>query len=319
MAKLDFETGEHGTGGSGPQMPASRHYRKARHDRGAETRQRLILAALDAFGRFGFDAASTRDIAKRADANLAAIVYHFGSKESLHRAVADHVIEQITRHKQAHYDDARALLAGDIDKQSARDMLQRLIRSQIENMLGEAEAELWSRFIMREQMEPTSSFDSVYDHLCQAQDPVSGLIGVLFEIDPNSDEAIMQTSALIGQVFIFLVGTADDPAKAWSRFAWRTGAGNDHAYRDQQYRPGHRVSVRHLKGSMTQRRFASLFVLMLAPLVSACGESTDAPAMQGYVEGEYVLIGPEAGGRLTALSVVRGDHVAAERAALHAR
>lgn len=206
LAKLDFETAEQGAGGSGPQMPASRHYRKARHDRGAETRQRLILAALDAFGRFGFDAASTRDIAKRADANLAAIVYHFGSKESLHRAVADYVIEQITRHKQAHYDDARALLAGNVDKQSARDMLQTLISAQIENMLGEAEAELWSRFIMREQMEPTSSFDSVYDHLCQAQDPVSGLIGVLFEIDPNSDEAILQTSALIGQVFIFLVG-----------------------------------------------------------------------------------------------------------------
>lgn len=34
--------------------------------------------------------------------------------------------------------------------------------------------------------------------------------------------------------------------------------------------------------------------------------------MQGYIEGEYVLIGPETGGRLTNLAVKRGDHVAAD-------
>ena len=70
-----------GKGGTEPEedsrdrpLPASRHYRRAQRDRGAETRAQLIEAALDVFGRRGFEGASTREIAKAAGANLAAIV-----------------------------------------------------------------------------------------------------------------------------------------------------------------------------------------------------------------------------------------------------
>ena len=73
----------------------SPHYRRARRDRGAETRAQLIEAALDVFGRLGYEGASTREIAKTANANLAAIVYHFGSKEALYIAVAEHVVASI--------------------------------------------------------------------------------------------------------------------------------------------------------------------------------------------------------------------------------
>jgi AcrR family transcriptional regulator len=51
------------------------------------TRDRLLLAAADAFARLGFDGASTRDICAAADANPAAINYHFGSKRGLYEAV----------------------------------------------------------------------------------------------------------------------------------------------------------------------------------------------------------------------------------------
>ncbi len=80
---------------SGP-TTNQRRYRRARHDRGAETRQRLIEAALDVFGRQGFEGASTREIAKEANANLAAIVYHFGSKEALHVAVAEYMVGRVS-------------------------------------------------------------------------------------------------------------------------------------------------------------------------------------------------------------------------------
>ena len=61
---------------------------------GAETRQRLVEAALDIFGRLGFEGATTRQIANQAGTNLAAIKYHFGSKEALHIAVAEHIVAQ---------------------------------------------------------------------------------------------------------------------------------------------------------------------------------------------------------------------------------
>src|SRR5438105_5051392 len=67
----------------------------ARRDRGAQTRAELIEAALDVFGRLGFEGATTRMIAKAAGANLAAILYHFGGKEALYLAVAEHVAHSI--------------------------------------------------------------------------------------------------------------------------------------------------------------------------------------------------------------------------------
>lgn len=47
------------------------------------TKDRIIISALELFSEKGFDGASIRDIADRADVNIAAINYHYGSKENL--------------------------------------------------------------------------------------------------------------------------------------------------------------------------------------------------------------------------------------------
>ena len=55
------------------------------------TRAALVAAGLDLFGRRGFEATSTREIAAAAGVNLAAIAYHFGSKDGLRLACADFI------------------------------------------------------------------------------------------------------------------------------------------------------------------------------------------------------------------------------------
>jgi len=52
-----------------------------------ETRWRLLQAATEVFAERGFKAATTREIARRAEVNLAAIHYHFGDKAALYREV----------------------------------------------------------------------------------------------------------------------------------------------------------------------------------------------------------------------------------------
>lgn len=52
-----------------------------------ETRWRLLQAATEVFAEVGFKAATTREIARRAEVNLASIHYHFGDKAELYREV----------------------------------------------------------------------------------------------------------------------------------------------------------------------------------------------------------------------------------------
>ena len=199
---LDFEPVE---SRDEPSLPASRHHRRARQDRGAETRQKLLIAALDVFGRYGFEGAATRDIAKRAGANLAAIVYHFGSKDALHRAVAEYVVEQMESRIGDAIDRAANALTGTVDRPTARRLLQGIIDVHIDSMLGEAEADLWGRFIMREQMEPSSTFDIIYDFMMKCQSTTTELIAFLLNLDPHSEEATFRSFAISGQFVIFCV------------------------------------------------------------------------------------------------------------------
>jgi TetR/AcrR family transcriptional regulator, regulator of cefoperazone and chloramphenicol sensitivity len=52
-----------------------------------DTRMRLLTAATEVFAEHGYHAATTREICRRANANLAAIHYHFGDKAELYREV----------------------------------------------------------------------------------------------------------------------------------------------------------------------------------------------------------------------------------------
>jgi len=55
-----------------------------------DTRTRLLEAAGEVFAEKGFRAATVRDICNRADANLAAVNYHFGDKLNLYVEVVRH-------------------------------------------------------------------------------------------------------------------------------------------------------------------------------------------------------------------------------------
>jgi AcrR family transcriptional regulator len=186
--------------------PQSRHYRRAQRDRGADTRLRLLDAALDIFGRYGFEGATTRQIARDAGANLAAIVYHFGSKEALHNAVAEHVgnhIQESAGKALAAASDPAATASPKI----AREMFRRLIENYVEIMLGSADAERWARFIVREQMQPTSAFEVIYKVMGGGMATATRLAATALGREED-DEIKLRVFAIFGQVLIFRVAQA---------------------------------------------------------------------------------------------------------------
>jgi AcrR family transcriptional regulator len=64
-----------------------------------DTKTRILNAAEKLFGQNGFDATSLRDITAEAGVNLAAVNYHFQSKESLIDALIERRLGPITRHR----------------------------------------------------------------------------------------------------------------------------------------------------------------------------------------------------------------------------
>ena len=79
---------------------AQRRERPAQQ-RGIETRERLVTAALEAFADHGYAGATTRAIAERAGVALAALPYHFETKEALWRAAADRIFGRLVEQFQA--------------------------------------------------------------------------------------------------------------------------------------------------------------------------------------------------------------------------
>ena len=65
------------------------------------TREALLRAGREVFARRGYDGASIREITRRAQANLGAVTYHFGTKRRLYQAVlasfAEPLAERLTR------------------------------------------------------------------------------------------------------------------------------------------------------------------------------------------------------------------------------
>lgn len=199
-----------------PGAKGQRHYRRARQDRGAETRQRLIEAALDVFGRYGFEGATTRQIARAARANLAAIVYHFGSKEALHVAVAQYIAERIG----ALVGPSLAFAAAPETASTparAREALIRLLETYAEVLLGEKEAERWAKFIVREQMQPTAAFEVIYGYMGGAHGVGARLVAAVLKRDPEDESVKLCVFALMGQILVFRVARA----LVLRRMGWR--------------------------------------------------------------------------------------------------
>lgn len=179
-------------------------HQRAKRDRGGETRAQLIMAGLDVFGRVGFEGASTREIARAADVNLAAIVYHFGGKEQLYLAVAEYIAEQIVERI------APVAMGAPlpVDAAGARARLSLLIHAFVDIILGDDEAEQWARFILREQLQPTSAFDLIYGFMGNMIEVVTSFVATATG-QPEDDETIrLRVITIVGQVLVFRMANA---------------------------------------------------------------------------------------------------------------
>ena len=134
-----------------------------------DTKQRILDAAERLFADHGFPATSMRDITNEADVNLAAVNYHFGSKEALLIAVIERTAAPINRDRLERLDalerDAgggpvdvealiRAFLAPMFDRWSLWGKSEPKILKLVGRIHAEVDQELRAKFIRQ--------FDTVF-------------------------------------------------------------------------------------------------------------------------------------------------------------
>jgi TetR/AcrR family transcriptional regulator, regulator of cefoperazone and chloramphenicol sensitivity len=184
---------------------------RSTHDnRGANTRQRLIHSALGVFGEYGFHGASTRMLAERAGANLAAIPYYFGGKEGLYRAAAEFIVEFSRRELQPVIDRAERMAAErKRSRPAASALLEELLERFSSLVIGSPEVDSWAIFIMREQLHPGAAFEILYEGMMKRLfGSASQLLAILLRMRSDDPRLIITTQTVFGQAMMFRSGRA---------------------------------------------------------------------------------------------------------------
>ena len=120
----------------------------------AATHQRLLEAAGEVFAEKGFRAATIRDIIQRADANIAAVNYHFGDKESLYAAVFRYARKCCE--EQFPVDTAEG--------GTPRERLHGFVMSLLLRILDKGRPAWHWQLMAREMMTPTSALDEMVEN-----------------------------------------------------------------------------------------------------------------------------------------------------------
>ncbi len=175
---------------------------KAIPDSDAGTREALIRAGLDLFGRHGFEASSIREIAQAAGVNSAGIAYHFGGKDGLRQACAEAIVATM---KQRVFGAAAVMPPLDgLAPEAAVELLLAIVGRVTAFAAQAPESEIIARFVTREMMEPTSAFETLYEGLVG---PVHGQLCRLWAVATGmvaeAQETKLAVFATIGQVIYF--------------------------------------------------------------------------------------------------------------------
>ena len=127
--------------------------------RSETTKETLIKAAFFLFAEKGYEGASTREIAARAETNIASINYHFGGKAGLRLACAQAIVGQFK-----YLRDAPTSISLPDSLQEPQTEFEAAMLRQAVIILGIEQAQPLMRFLLREAHDKGEVFEYVYTH-----------------------------------------------------------------------------------------------------------------------------------------------------------
>lgn len=163
------------------------------------TKERIVDIAGDIFGREGFKAATVRKIAEAANANIAAVNYHFRDKEGLYRAVLEDIFSKAF---QKFPSVPLPGMATDPEKR-----LYVFIHAMFYRFLSQ---EGWGglsgqgKLIAREFLDPTPAFDDIVETYIRPQKNIlSAIVSDVSEGRLDRDGILSCAVSIIGQCIYY--------------------------------------------------------------------------------------------------------------------
>jgi AcrR family transcriptional regulator len=179
-----------------------------------ETRTRLLETAALVFAEHGFATATIRMIAGRARVNVAAVNYHFGSKDGLYREVLRHVRSlAYERYPTTYGLNAEA---------APEKRLHAYVRSFLLRAIGEESVPGFGVLMMREMVEPTSALDMIVDEGIRSLfDQLVEIVRILMGEETAGELVLACARSTISQCVFYLFGRSVisrmDPERKFDR------------------------------------------------------------------------------------------------------
>jgi AcrR family transcriptional regulator len=143
------------------------------------TRARLLQAGQRLFARHGFRHVTVRDIAREADANIAAVNYHFGDKLQLYTSVLQAAIDNVRAAIAASMQPAEGLAPADQLRHYLRTSLQRAA-------VSDDERTEMQRLFSHELMDPTPAGKMLADQMIKPRLRwLAQVVGRIMELPPS--------------------------------------------------------------------------------------------------------------------------------------
>ena len=167
-----------------------------------DTRDRLLHAAGEVFAAQGFRAATVREICRLAEANVAAVNYHFGDKEGLYAAVLTWAhSEALQRHPP--YGDTPS-------DAPPEERLAAFVRSFLARIFEGGRPCWHGQLMAREMVDPTPALDRVIENSVRPQfvgllEVVRALLGPAAATGdaPGEERVRLAAFSVVGQVLFY--------------------------------------------------------------------------------------------------------------------
>lgn len=162
----------------------------------AETRRELLEAAGEVFAEFGFRDATVREICRRAGANVAAVNYHFGDKETLYIEVLRYAQSKAL----AKYPPLLDVTAD----APPEEKLRAFVKSFLLRIFDKGPTSWHGKLMSREMIEPTAALDSLVEERMR---PMAGqlwqIVAALLDCAPDDERVRLCAFSVVSQCVFY--------------------------------------------------------------------------------------------------------------------